>query len=68
MLQIKGTEHDTEYLFVKAFTKQTKVNKFFNSERHLIEPQNEGSDLVPAPNSIPSVGKDTKKIETPNKK
>ena len=36
--------------------------KFLNSDGRLIEPQREGSDLVPTPNSVSSTDKDTKNL------
>ena len=39
--------------------------KFLNSDGRLIEPQGEGSDLVPTPNSVSSTDKDTDISETP---
>ena len=38
--------------------------KFLNSDKRLIEPQGEGSDLVPTPNSVSSKDKDTEISET----
>ena len=38
-------------------------DEFFNSDKHLIEPQKEGSDLVPTPNSDSSEGKGSEKTQ-----
>lgn len=66
-LEVSISSHEIKE---SALTKKVYQNqlihlneKFFSSEGRLTEPQNEGSDLVPTPNSVSSESKDNEKPE-----
>ena len=65
-LEVSISSHEVNEEALIKKMQQNKLlhlnEKFLNSDRRLIEPQREGSDLVPTPNSVSSTDKDTKRF------
>lgn len=65
-LEVSISSHEVNEDALKRKMQQCKLlhlnSKFLNSEGRLIEPLEEGSDLVPTPNSVSSESKDTPQV------